>query len=82
MPKNVLMTDLRVHLKSFASAKVMALLCLLVLSVVSAKAQTPYVIWCEDIGTLYFTNSTETYAQGGNYEDHLAKRLIGGLTKV
>ena len=78
MPKNVLMTDLRVKLKSFASAKVMALLCLLVLSVVSAKAQTPYVIWCEDIGTLYFTNSTETYAQGGNYEDHAITAVWSG----
>ena len=78
MPKNVLMTDLRVQLKSFASAKVMALLCLLVLSVVSAKAQTPYVIWCEDIGTLYFTNSTETYAQGGNYEDHAITAVWSG----
>ena len=69
MSKNVFANVLKRTWKPFASPKAVALLCILVMWVMGAKAQqTPYVIWCEDNGTLYFTNSTKTNAQGGTYD--------------
>ena len=68
----------RATVKSFASLKAWMLLCLVMLSVVSAKAQTPYAIWCEGNSTLYFTNSNVTYAVGGTYDGNTITNVWSG----
>lgn len=57
-------------MKSFASLRAMALLCLVMLSVVSAKAQaTAYALWCAEAEepTLIFTTSNEPFQVGDEY---------------
>lgn len=80
MTKNGLMSGIIAQLKSFASTKAVALLCLVMLNVVGAKAQTktPYAIWCESNGTLYFTNSTRTYSEGGTYDSKKITKVWSG----
>lgn len=78
MTKNVLMTDLWAQLKSFASLKAAALLCLVMLSAAGVKAQTPYAIWCEGNSTLYFTNSNETYAAADTYDSQTITAVWSG----
>ncbi len=41
--------------------------CAAMLSVMMAYAQTPYVVWCEDNTTLYFTYRSEELAEGSQY---------------
>lgn len=70
MTKDVLLKARRAAVKSFASLRAMALLCLVMLSVVSAKAQaTVYALWCADADnpTLIFTTSNESFQAGGNF---------------
>lgn len=60
----------RATVKSFASLRAMALLCLVMLSVVSAKAQaTAYALWCAEAEepTLIFTTSNEPFQVGDEY---------------
>ena len=39
---------------------------------------TPYAIWCEGNTTLYFTNSTETYAASGTYDGQTITNIWSG----
>lgn len=41
--------------------------CAAILSVMMAYAQTPYVVWCEDNTTLYFTYRAEELSEGGQF---------------
>lgn len=70
MTKDVLLKARRATVKSFASLRAMALLCLVMLSVVSAKAQvTAYALWCAEAEepTLIFTTSNESFQAGGDF---------------
>ena len=68
----------RATVKSLVSLKAWMLLCLVMMSVAGVKAQTPYAIWCEDNTTLYFTNSTETYAANGTYDSQTITQVWSG----
>ena len=59
----------------------MATLLVTMLSVIAAKAQTPYAVWCADNSTLYFTYSNETLAAGGKFTPEGASESIP-ITKV
>ena len=72
MMKDVLFKSRKGTMKPFASLRAMALLCLVMLSVVGAKAQaTAYALWCGDADepTLVFTCSNEPISVGDNYYD-------------
>ena len=69
MKNDVLLKARRATVKSFASLRAMALLCLVMLSVAGVKAATAYAIWCQDNSTFYFTYSSEEYAVNGKYDN-------------
>ena len=78
MKTEELMKARRTTVKSWASLKAWMLLCLVMLCAAGVKAQTPYAIWCEENGTLYFTNSTKTYAQGDTYYGYTISNVWSG----
>ena len=78
MKTEELMKARRATVKSLVSLKAWMLLCLVMLCAAGVKAQTPYAIWCEENGTLYFTNSTKTYAQGDTYNGQTITTIWSG----
>ena len=66
MTKNVLMMAQMATAKSLASLKAWILLCLVMLSTAGVNAQigTPYAVWCQGNGTLYFTTSDIPFHPG------------------
>lgn len=61
--------------------RVMATLLVTMLSVIAAKAQTPYAVWCESNTTLYFTYSNKTLQAEGSFTPEGASEPIP-ITKV